>query len=90
MVEGLDNENLSIFVIENLVVAKAKAFATPKETKNGGVPNVKGLSAREAIERLENDGLVVAINGAGYVAQQSIAAGSAYHRGQQVILNLQQ
>lgn len=85
-----DRLNLHKRVSQNLGVAKAKAFATPKETKNGGVPNVKGLSAREAIERLENAGLVVAINGAGYVAQQSIAAGSAYHRGQQVILNLQQ
>lgn len=85
-----DRLSLHKRVSQNLGLNKAKAFATPKTVNNGGVPNVKGLSAREAIARMESAGLVVAINGVGYVAQQSIAAGAPYHRGQQVTLNLQQ
>ncbi|MGN0214180.1 MAG: penicillin-binding protein [Muribaculaceae bacterium] len=84
-----ENLNLHKRVTQNLNIAKAKAFATPKTSDKGGVPNVKGLSAREAIARLENAGLVVAITGSGYVANQSLAAGSAYRRGQQVTLYLQ-
>lgn len=77
-------------VTQNFDIAKAKAFATPKASQKGGVPNVRGLSAREAISRMESAGLVVAIKGAGYVVRQSLAAGSPYRRGQQVTLDLQQ
>lgn len=71
-----------------LNISGAKAFATPKASAKGGVPNVKGLGARDAIAILENAGLVAKLHGTGYVAQQSIAPGAAYRRGQTITLIL--
>ena len=47
-----------------------------------------GLSAQEAIEIVENSGLVAHIKGSGYVVSQSIKPGSAYEAGQEITLTL--
>ena len=62
-------------------------YARPKRVENG-VPNVIGLSVREAIKMLEDAGLNVTFTGSGYVAGQSLAAGSKYARGQRINLRL--
>ena len=51
------------------------------------VPNVKGMSARDAVFLIERTGMRVKINGAGTVVNQSIAAGTAVYDGT-VILTL--
>ena len=62
-------------------------YARPKRVENG-VPNVIGLSVREAIKMLEDAGLNVTFTGSGYVAGQSLAAGSQFARGQRINLRL--
>ncbi len=53
-----------------------------------GVPNVVGLNLRDAIARLEKLGLRVECDGVGFVTGQSVAPGSAYHRGTSIRLHL--
>ena len=62
------------------------AFTVPKPC--GGVPDVRGLNVREAVARLEGLGLNVRLSGAGYVGDQSLMPGTAYHRGQTIELRL--
>lgn len=75
-------------IADNLDIAKSNSFVTPKGTTKGCVPNVIGLSAKEAISILENNGLITNISGSGYVVAQSIKAGSEYSHGQQINLSL--
>ena len=63
------------------------SYARPKRVEKG-VPNVIGLNVREAIKMLEDAGLNVTFTGSGYVAGQSLAAGSEYARGQRINLRL--
>ena len=61
------------------------------ETKNikaETVPNVKGMSARDAIFILESIGLNPKIKGKGIVKNQSIKAGTKVTKGREIILNL--
>lgn len=71
-----------------LGIKSSNSFVTPEESETGCVPNVIGLSAKEAISILENCGLLTQINGAGYVVAQSLKAGSDYAQGQQINLTL--
>lgn len=52
------------------------------------MPNVHGMGLRDAIKLLEQMGLKVHARGSGKVAVQSIAPGSAFKKGQAVLLNL--
>ena len=56
--------------------------------KEGMVPNVKGMGAKDAIYILENLGLKVRLSGRGFVRQQSLSPGSRVKRGNQIILTL--
>lgn len=58
---------------------------TPSEDK---VPNVVGMGLRDAIYLLESQGLQVKPVGRGAVIRQSINAGSALQKGQQIIIEL--
>ncbi len=51
-------------------------------------PDVKGMGLKDAIFLLENKGLKPVVSGKGRVISQSIAAGSAYSKGQQILLML--
>ena len=62
-------------------------FARPGKVEKG-VPAVIGLNIREAIKVLEDAGLTVSFTGSGMVTSQSLAAGSAYSRGQRIYLRL--
>ncbi len=72
---------------KGLSIPNAKVFQKPDNGK-GGVPNVRGLSVRDAIRRLEDAGLCVRFSGNGYVVGQSLTAGSKFDRGQVIHLTL--
>ncbi len=61
----------------------------PKKSVNGYVPNVKGMSLKDAIFILENAGMKVNVVGRGKVVKQSIKAGKNYNTGDiiTIILN---
>jgi cell division protein FtsI (penicillin-binding protein 3) len=52
------------------------------------MPDVKGMSAKDATYLLESKGLKVSINGFGRVKQQSLKAGSILNKGSKVNLIL--
>ena len=65
---------------------KAARKLRAPERQSGGVPDVRNLSVREAVRRLEDAGLCVRFSGSGFVSQQSLSPGSHFARGQ--IINL--
>ncbi len=67
---------------------KAHKNARPGDQPKEGVPNVKNMSVRDAIIRLEKLGLNVQFKGSGIVAGQSLPPGSSYKRGQTILLTL--
>ena len=83
-----NNPSTTSNVRKGLNATNAKVFQQPTNNGNGGVPNVRGLAVRDAIRRLEDVGLCVRFNGCGYVAAQSLAAGSKFVRGQVINLTL--
>lgn len=58
------------------------------QLKKGTIPNLLGLSAKDALYLLENNGLNVKIQGFGEVKKQSIGAGTKFLKGTQIILTL--
>jgi len=56
--------------------------------KEGLIPNVKGMGAKDAIYVLENLGLKVNIKGRGFVREQSLSPGSRATKGNQIYLRL--
>jgi len=52
------------------------------------LPNVRGMTARDAVYLLEGLGYKVMLNGRGVVREQSISAGTAIVSGQQITLRL--
>lgn len=58
-----------------------KVNTSTRTVKKGTVPNVKGMTAKDAVFILENEGLIVKINGYGKVTKQSITPGSATQAG---------
>lgn len=53
------------------------------------MPNVTGLSIKDAVFMLENMGLRVSFSGFGRVVSQSIPKGQRFSKGQQVVLKLE-
>ncbi len=68
-----------------LNVAEAKLEDT---LKKGFIPNLSGLSAKDALYLLENRGLNVKLEGYGLVKKQSISVGQKYNKGDKIILTL--
>lgn len=56
--------------------------------REGLVPNVKGMGARDAVYVLENLGLKVQVTGRGFVREQSIKAGTRLTKGGQITIRL--
>ena len=52
------------------------------------VPNVKGMSAQDAVYILENAGLKVQLRGSGLIKSQSLIPGANIQRGQEITLEL--
>lgn len=56
--------------------------------KKGVIPNLQGLSAKDALFLLENSGLHVRLFGVGTVKKQSIEAGKKFNKGDKISLIL--
>jgi len=56
--------------------------------RDGLVPNVKGMGARDAVYVLENLGLKVNISGRGFVREQSILPGTRVTKGRSITIRL--
>lgn len=56
--------------------------------KDGIVPNIKGMGAKDAVFILENAGLKVVLNGRGIVMDQSIEPGELINKGEIIKLKL--
>lgn len=56
--------------------------------REGLVPNVVGMGAKDAVYLLENAGLQASLNGLGRVASQSVSPGTRVSKGQTVSLTL--
>jgi len=66
----------------------AKLTVVAQPVSRSRVPNVQGMTLRDALFLLENRGLRVKTVGTGRVQRQSLAAGSALQRGATVVLEL--
>jgi len=64
------------------VIFKAKTFA-----KNM-IPNVKGMTAKDAIYLLENMGLTTRVQGRGVVYLQSLKPGTRFQKGEKILIRL--
>jgi len=56
--------------------------------KKGMIPNLTGLSAKDALYLLENKGLNVTLQGYGLVKKQSLEVGQKFNKGDKIILTL--
>ena len=59
-----------------------------RQLKKGIVPNLQGLSVKDALFLLENNGMVVKVLGFGSVKKQSVEAGQKFNRGGKITLIL--
>ncbi|MFQ5334735.1 MAG: penicillin-binding transpeptidase domain-containing protein, partial [Flavobacteriales bacterium] len=60
----------------------------PRQINRGQVPDVCGMPLRDAINLLENEGLIVQMHGMGRVVHQSLPAVHEISRGETIILEL--
>lgn len=58
------------------------------QLRKGIMPNLTGLSAKDAMYLLENNGVYVKIEGFGSVKKQSIEAGQKFAKGNKIVLTL--
>lgn len=59
-----------------------------QQLKKGIMPSLNGLSAKDVLFLLENNGVYVKIEGFGVVRKQSIEAGQKFYKGNKIILQL--
>ncbi|MEO6832866.1 MAG: penicillin-binding transpeptidase domain-containing protein [Chitinophagaceae bacterium] len=59
-----------------------------KPIMRGTVPDVSGMSLRDAVYLLEQQGMRVLVEGRGSVRSQSVAAGAAVVKGQEIMIQL--
>jgi cell division protein FtsI (penicillin-binding protein 3) len=58
------------------------------QLKKGLIPDLEGLSAKDAMYLLENNGLHVKILGFGSIRKQSLEAGTKFNKGTRIVLTL--
>ncbi|MDZ7743831.1 MAG: penicillin-binding protein [Bacteroidota bacterium] len=71
-----------------LIPGSESAEVAPRYIKDGQVPNVIGMGAKDAIYILESLGLETRLKGMGKVKSQSLPAGSILKKGQKIYLEL--
>ena len=87
------------YVIDTTGMAEIPEFAAAKtedhivtlsarQVTEAHIPDVRGMSLRDAVRLLETRGLQVSINGRGTVRRQSIAPGTPPRQGQTILLEL--
>ncbi len=59
-----------------------------EKLKKGIVPNLLGMTAKDVLYLLENNGMRVTLIGSGAVASQSLSAGTTFIKGSQIVLQL--
>ncbi|MDR2844267.1 MAG: transpeptidase family protein [Candidatus Symbiothrix sp.] len=79
-------KNMKSFPVDTLL--PKEPFLKKKWVEGTGVPDVKGMGAKEAVYAMEKAGLRVNLAGKGKVVAQSIPAGNAIAKGQTVELSL--
>lgn len=72
----------------DLGIGSCREYTRPGATAPGTVPNVVGMGLREAVRRLEDEGVNVSFSGTGFVSSQSPGAGAAITHGSRVALKL--
>ncbi len=87
------NKNKSAEWLSPLLTADSSAIhlmANNPEAllKKGLIPNIIGMSARDALFLLENNGIRVKITGSGSVVQQSLPVGTPFVKGMEIKLQL--
>jgi cell division protein FtsI (penicillin-binding protein 3) len=70
------------------VAGPATPVGDGRQTPDGEMPDVRGLSAREALRTLTRIGLTPRLSGDGFVIEQSPQAGTVLARGESCILKL--
>ncbi len=75
--------------LRNFLGADEAAIYNAPSRPVSGVPNVCGMTIREALACLEKVGINVRFTGVGRVISQSLAAGSNYNRGAMINLKLE-
>ncbi|MGQ0827674.1 MAG: penicillin-binding transpeptidase domain-containing protein [Bacteroidota bacterium] len=70
------------------VSIKLAPLSIESALKRGIIPNLTGMTARDVLYLLENNGMRVQLIGRGAVATQSLQAGTTYTKGTQIILQL--
>ncbi len=65
-----------------------KVVFRPKIFSSGTVPNVKGMTAKDAVYLLEGRGLKTLVQGRGVVYHQSLAPGTPLKKGQKITIQL--
>ncbi len=86
---GISNHNAP--EMEEWVSADRKSNAIewqPRKSQSDAIPDVKGMTLRDAIYLLENKGLKVEYTGKGRVSSQSQPAGSKVSRGSHISIKL--
>lgn len=75
--------------ISQLILDTGKnAYIKSRDVYSGIVPDVKGLSVRDAVYLLESQGLKVWVKGRGVINGQSLAPGTKVEKGKEIILIL--
>jgi cell division protein FtsI (penicillin-binding protein 3) len=67
---------------------RVSSYQIESMLKKGIMPNLSGLSAKDALFLLENNGVDVKLLGFGSVRKQSIEAGSRFIKGNRIVLTL--
>jgi cell division protein FtsI (penicillin-binding protein 3) len=71
------------------VASSSKAVVGKRfDVKENVIPDVTGMSLKDALYLLENKGLSVKVQGRGKIVRQSIAGGSLVSKGSQITLEL--
>ncbi|MES2131912.1 MAG: penicillin-binding protein [Bacteroidota bacterium] len=84
---GTDEEYVSRNGIDSTKIV-LQASNLESQLKKGIVPNLNGLSAKDALFLLENSGFHVKLFGMGSVKKQSIEAGQKFNKGDKITLIL--
>ena len=84
----VDNQSVNDKTDFELIENQFSKYDTQLGKNYTKVPNVKGMSAMDALSLLENIGLKVKITGAGKVKEQSIEKGEKLVKGRTIILTL--
>lgn len=74
--------------LSDLGIRNAQTIHRQTENVDSGMPNVMGLTAREALAILENKGYSVKLNGNGIVVKQQLSRANADNNKKEIILTL--